>query len=343
VDFTISTRTTRSIAIQYAAEMGNHIHNGFVKFFAGCPWEDQESSLQATKDLLRPAENFGPLASPQLAVVPGPKTPFKDDLYKQTIENMKVLVHDFEMISICSSCSSKVTSDVRAVGGKERLIDFLVELPAWKELELDFLSTLGLVRRCVDILLHHDSEEVIEDREMDEVERISLFDLSAITNVLAEVLVILGQEFLTLHSDASSSHKASISIEPGETARDNSNEESPMMVSTSSSSEIRHGATFCASLTLREVLQGSPAHRAGMTEEHKGWLLTHVQGREVTPRDHLPAWPSDSNDKIHLELRKPQALWQDPRVRLVVILKALRNARQSVGTIGAACIRMNLH
>ena len=280
------------------------------------------------------------MANPNLAVVPGPKTPFKHDLYESAIESMKLVVSDYEMICMCCQMAPGDELIFKQWGSLE---DFLCRLPLMTELQLDFMCVLGLTRRALDVLLHHGTEDVIKDRELADIEGIMhLQTLAGMAALFDQARQSAGAEFLQM--DSASPGKAAFVIKCG-----------------GSGEGLGFGFQLTNGHAIGQVAAYSPASQAGMSEQHLGWIVTHVDGRCTisSPQSAhgaqelvaskapdaaqtLGATPQ-AGQKVVVTARAPQALWADPRVRLIVTLKALQNARKHIGSIASACIQKNIH
>jgi hypothetical protein len=342
VDSIMKSRNTRETAITHTHRLGQAIQDGYCAYFSG--GGSCLAHLSTMKSCVGPADEFRPMANPNLAVVPGPKTPFKHDLYESAIESMKLVVSDYEMICMCCQ---KAPGDELIFKQWGSLEDLLGRLPLMTELQLDFMCVLGLTRRALDVLLHHGTEDVIKDRELAEIEGIvHLHELAGMAAVFEQAKQSAGADFLQPDMSASPS-KAAFVINCGGSGED-----------------LGFGFQLTNGHAIGEVAASSPASQAGMSEQHVGWIVTHVDGRCTISspqsahgaQEHEAASLHKSPDaaqalgatpqagqKVVVTARAPQALWADPRVRLMVTLKALQNARKHIGAIASACIQKNIH
>jgi len=175
VDACLKSRSTREIAVDHVRALGVACEDGFTAFFDG--EAALEGHLVRMRSALQGAEDFLPHTDPKVSVVPGPKTPFKADLYARAIENLRLLVSDFEMLAL-------------AVRRRKEghVFENLHNKAAMQIIRRDLLDTLSSALRALVVILEHSTEEAITDSDVLDLENIrGVLELEGVDSLIAQL------------------------------------------------------------------------------------------------------------------------------------------------------------
>merc|ERR1712107_108505 len=136
-----------------------------------------------------------PKCDPSLQLVPGTRTPFKNDLFGAALGEFKLLLSDLDMLCLAMTGHEEVhvvevketvaekmeaiEDEGEKIKQEEALFALMKAQPAWQTMVQDLANTIAIVCEMLTVVLAHDSEEPLKDETIDKLkamERIAHLD-----------------------------------------------------------------------------------------------------------------------------------------------------------------------
>eukprot|EP00928_Gymnodinium_smaydae_P046398 TRINITY_DN30907_c0_g1_i1.p1 TRINITY_DN30907_c0_g1~~TRINITY_DN30907_c0_g1_i1.p1 ORF type:complete len:924 (-),score=208.05 TRINITY_DN30907_c0_g1_i1:176-2947(-) len=148
-------------------------------------------STAAAKTSLASCESMAPKADPNLKIVKGRKADFKIDLFKGSLESIRGLVSDFELL-LLASCDWVPLHGVElatavSVDEMSRLDGILNDTPSFKLMAKSLTTRLQTAGQALMIILEHDKETRIEDEIVKRLEDEEILELPGGDKVYQEL------------------------------------------------------------------------------------------------------------------------------------------------------------